>query len=354
MNAQKLLEQLRSGHGWSAEEASEVALAIMEGHLPEEGVREVLTALASKPESDEEVIGFARAMRSKAISFPGPREEGATDLCGTGGAAAPSFNISTVSAFVVAGAGLPVAKHGNASARGPCGSSDLLEALGLPVKTSLPFARTCWERARLVFLHAPLFHPATRLVAPIRRSLKIRTIFNQLGPLTNPAQVRFQVVGCFDREYGRRAARVLPVLGVERGAAVGSDRGEDELSSLGRSWAIPFPGDRIAGRERTSGADLEILPEQLLHGTERAGSLQPRAPTEAAAQARALLEGRGDGALRGAVLLTSGLALKVAGHARDLSEGVQRAREALESGNARAKLESLETIARSSDWGGGL
>ncbi len=160
----------------------------------------LLVALRAKGESVGEIAAFARALRARATPFPGPRAAGAVDLCGSGGATRPSFNVGTVGAFVVRAAGVPVAKHGNRSARGAeggwAGSSDLLEALGLPFLSSREYATASFERERITFLHAPLYHPATRAVIPVRRALGVPTVFNWIGPLTNPAAVRYQLVGC--------------------------------------------------------------------------------------------------------------------------------------------------------------
>ena len=343
--AVRALERLVAHKDLGAEGAEEVAQALIEGSLPPELVGALLTALAAKGESPEELFGFARALRARARHFPGPSGAGAVDLCGTGGARTPSFNVSTVSSFVLSAAGVPVAKHGNFSSRGMCGSTDLLDALGLPVSTSVPFAEACWRDEQLCFLHAPLYHTATKGVAPIRRSLGIRTIFNQLGPLTNPAGVRVQLVGSGSEAYARLAVAVLRKLKVERVLAVHSSGGMDEFSSQDPTWSLRSPGKGVNDL-----AEETFDPKRLLPPSEREGDLSPRMPAEAARLAEEVLQGKGDGAVRGSVLLTAGAVLWLTGKVEDLGAGVSRARRHLEDGSARDKLERLRALARSGPW----
>ncbi|MDE1820769.1 MAG: anthranilate phosphoribosyltransferase [Euryarchaeota archaeon] len=341
------LQHLVQGEDLGPEEAREVAEGLLTGAFPPEVVASLLTALAAKGESPEELYAFSSTLRARARPFPGPAEAGAVDLCGTGGAKTPTFNISTVSAFVLAGAGVPVAKHGNVSARRPCGSSDVLSALGLPVLRSVAFAEASWRKERLCFLHAPLFHAATRSVAPVRKALGLRTIFNQLGPLTNPAGVSTQLVGCFSREYARRVTPVLHRLGVHRSLAVHGKGGMDELSSKGTDWLLRSVE---ASGEGGGATEVSIDPSTLLSPEERRGDLRPRSPGEAAELTRAVLSGEGDGAVRGAVLLTAGAAIWLHGSAPELPSGVALARSALQDGRALDKLQKLQALARSQDW----
>lgn len=308
----------------------------------------LLVALRAKGETPEEIRAFARELRRRSNSFPGPRADGAVDLCGSGGATTPSFNVGTVSAFVVRAAGLPVAKHGNRSARGSqmgyAGSSDLLEALDLPVTTSLDFARESYRRYGLAFLHAPLYHTATSAVMPVRRGLGIPTIFNQLGPLTNPANVPFQVVGCPTPQIAERVADVLPSLGVRSGIAVAGGDGTDEFSAKGDSrcvvWMRGTKNHRI------------VHASDLLEPGDRRGPVAPLPAPEAAEEALRLLAG-GGGARRGSVLLTSGAALWISRHAPNLRSGVAQARLALDSGRAEALLRAMQGLAREHPWGTG-
>ncbi len=307
----------------------------------------LLVALRTKGETGAEIQAFAKELRRRATPFPGPRADGAVDLCGSGGALVPSFNIGTVSAFVVRAAGCPVAKHGNRSARGSqqgyAGSSDLLEALGLPIATSWGFPRESYRRFGLAFLHAPLFHTATSAVMAVRRGLGIPTIFNQLGPLTNPAGVRFQVVGCPTPGQAERVAQVLPALGVRSGLAVASAEGADEFSPRGTSAAVLWTGRRR--RRRT------IRSAEFLESEDRRGPWGPL-PAAAAADETARILAGGGGARRGSVLLTSGAALWVSGRARSLPDGIAQARGALDDGRAEALLHAMQDLARSRSWDG--
>jgi anthranilate phosphoribosyltransferase len=297
----------------------------------------LLVGLAAHGETVEELAAFALEMRRRARPFRLARGDRPVDLCGSGGAPRPSFNVSTVSAFVVAATGASVVKHGNRSARGLCGSSDLLEALGLPVTTSLEFPRVTYRKFRLAFLHAPLFHPATRAVTGARKLLGIPTLFNRLGPLSNPARVPFQVVGVPNVRAAERTAAVLPRLGVRRGLAMTSTEGCDEFSPRGRTTAIVW----AHGRTRR----LSLRPERFLPAEDRMGDWTSLPPPDAAAETERILAG-GGGARRGSVLLTSGAALWVAGHASRFGDGVERARGALDDGRAERLLEQFRSLAR--------
>jgi anthranilate phosphoribosyltransferase len=308
----------------------------------------LLVALRAKGESPAEIEAFAREMRRRAVPFPYARARGAVDLCGSGGARVPSFNIGTVSALVTRAAGLPIAKHGNRSARGNsqgyAGSSDLIEALGLPYLVSRRFAEESFRREGIAFLHAPLYHPATHSVMPVRRALGVPTIFNALGPLTNPARVRCQVVGCTDTEAAERVARILPRLGVTRGLTVVGAGGADEFSPRGVSQLIVWQ-DGIE-RRRTIDAAAYLDPE------DRRGPWGPLPASAAAEETDRILAG-GGGARRGSVLLTSGAALWAGGRAASMRTGVAQAQVALDDGSAAALLERLRTLAGSRQWDGG-
>lgn len=341
----RVLLRLQRGEDLDPELAREVARGFLDGSFPPATMRDLLVELARKGESEEEVYAFASALRESARPFQGPRAAGAVDLCGTGGAPFPTFNISTVSSFVVSGAGAPVAKHGNVSGRGPCGSSDLLEALGLPIRSSIAFAEESWRSERVAFLHAPLYHTATRQVGPVRKEIGGRTVFNLLGPLTNPASVPAQLVGSYSKEYARLAVPLLHRLGVRRVLGVHGLGGTDELTSKEKGWLLHgFPEDPDRGREG------QVEPSRFLSKEDRSGDLRPRPPGEAARLAVDLLNGGGDGAVRGSVLLTSGAALWVQGRAPGLKEGVEMAKAAIQDGTAAGKLHRLQELARSRPW----
>jgi anthranilate phosphoribosyltransferase len=295
----------------------------------------LLLALRARGDRADELVRFAREMRRRAVRFPVPGRDHAVDLCGSGGARRPSFNVSTASAFVVRAAGQRVVKHGNRSRR-VCGSSDVLAALGLPVLTSIGFARASYRRFGIAFLHAPLFHPATRAVAAVRRRLGVPTVFNRLGPLTNPAGVGCQVTGVVDVPTAIATASVLPQLGVRRGIAMTSDEGCDEFSPHGLTTAIVWrPGSR---------RKLRVDPADYLDGEDRRGPWAEMAPTAAAEEVERIFAG-GGGARRGSVLLTSGAALWVAGRAPSLAAGVRRAQLALDSGAADRLLADVRRLA---------
>ncbi|HUZ79019.1 MAG TPA: anthranilate phosphoribosyltransferase [Thermoplasmata archaeon] len=307
----------------------------------------LLAALATRGETSAEIAAFARELQRRSIPFPGPRANRAIDLCGSGGARRPAFNVGTVSSFVVRAAGVPVAKHGNRSLRGArlgyAGSSDLIEALGLPYLTSRAFARESYRREGITFLHAPLFHPAIDAVGPVRRALGIRTLFNQLGPLTNPARVSYQVVGTPDRATARSVASILPRLGVHDGATIVASDATDEFSPTRPSELFLWSGTR---RHR-----LRVDPHRYLDPDDRRGSNGPLPARESAAETERILAG-GGGARRGSILLTSALGLWVRGAAPTLRAGVARATDALDSGNAEALLGRLRELGASRIWAG--
>ena len=317
------------------EARSVVELLIAEGTTDVERAA-VLVALAGRRETAPELSAFARELRRRARPFPVPRSDGAVDVCGSGGAPRPSFNVSTVSAFVVAAAGVPVVKHGNRSARGPCGSSDLLTALGLPVVSDPDFASASYRTFRLAFLHAPLYHPATAAVGPVRRTLGVPTLFNRLGPLVNPADVPFQVVGVPEPALARGTVAALDRLGVVRSLAMTSAEGCDEFSPRGPTVAFSSRAHRVTRHS--------VDPSRFLERAERQGPWGALDPPEAATEASRILAG-GDGARRGSVLLTSGAAIWIAGRASSLADGVDRARGALDSGRAEELLFGLQRLA---------
>ena len=300
----------------------------------------ILAALAARPLDAAELAAFAREMRRRATPFTVPNGDAPIDLCGSGGAPVPSFNVSTVSAFVVAAAGVPVVKHGNRSATGVCGSSDLLEALGLPVTTSVGFAAAAYRAQRLAFLHAPLYHPATKSVAAARRALGVPTIFNRLGPLSNPARVPYQLAGAPSRELARTFAEVLGHLGLRRGLAMTSADGCDEFSPRAPTTTYLF--GRSGRRTRV------VRPEQYLVSAERRGSWASLPPARAAEEAERILHG-GDGARRGAVLLTSGTALWLTGRATTIADGVDAARAAVDRGAAEVAVEAHDAEDRAGE-----
>lgn len=284
---------------------------------------------------------WAEVLRREMRPFPVPSTDQTIDLCGSGGAPVPSFNISTVSALVVASDGIPVIKHGNRSSRGLTGSTDLLEAWGLPVARSRSFARATYRRYRIAFLHAPLFHPAVARVAAARRTLGRRTVFNLMGPLITPARPTYQLVGAPDAESARLLADALRRRGVRRVVGLRSSEGCDEISPQRPTtlwWAL-------GSRPRSA----TLRPETLLEPAERRGAWGALRPRASARAAEALLAGA-HGARRGAVVLTSAAALVLARRSPSLEAGVVRARELIDSGRPKELLGRLRELAAGDEW----
>jgi anthranilate phosphoribosyltransferase len=326
------LAKLARGDRLSEQEAGSAMESIMDGEATPAQIGALLAALALRGETEDEVVGFARAMRARAVPV---RAAGALDTCGTGGDGAGTFNISTVASFVVAACGVTVAKHGNRSSSGSCGSADLLEALGLRIEAPPETAQRCLDEAGWGFLFAPSFHASTRHAVGPRRELGIRTAFNLLGPLTNPARPEFQVVGVPRPELCPFVARCLQRLGVER-AWVVHGSGLDELTLTGPS--------EVAALECGGVRRFVVEPEDA--GLRRS---DPAALLGGGAEASARIAGdvlAGEpGPRRDVVLLNAGAALVVSGRARSLREGVEQAGEAVDRGNAARLLARVKEIA---------
>jgi anthranilate phosphoribosyltransferase len=331
------LRRLARGEDLSESEAHEAMAAVMEGGLSPTLVGAFLLGLRSKGETVDEIVGCARAIRARSAPFPGTRP-GLVDTCGTGGDGAGTFNISTTAAFVAAGAGVPVAKHGNRAVSSDTGSADVLEALGVDVGLDGREATAVLDAAGITFLFAPVFHSAMRHAGPVRRELGVRTIFNLLGPLCNPAGAEAQVVGVFDRTLVRPVAEALGGMGAITPPVVPDLDGLDELTVSGPSAVAEWDGATI--REGT--VDPEVLGLPVRDGRMlRGGSAEANA-----AITRAVLEGSSTDAARDVVLLNAAAALLVAGRAPDLEEGLALARESVRSGEARARLSALVEASR--------
>ena len=304
---------------------------IMDGKASPVQIAALLVALRTRGETVAEIVSAARALRARAETAPlfHPR---AVDTCGTGGDGADTFNISTVAAFVVAGAGVPVAKHGNRAASSRAGSFDVLEALGVHADLPVEAAARVAAEVGIGFFYARRAHPAMRFVAPVRAELGIRTLMNCLGPLLNPVGVRRQLVGVYDRALVEPLARALGELGAERALVVHGGDGLDELTTTAPTHTALWDGESV----QTGSLDAEALglprcrPEDLAGGD----------AVENAAIARALLEGEA-GPRRDVVLLNAAGALLAAGAADDLAAGLASARESLDSGAAGDRLAAL-------------
>jgi anthranilate phosphoribosyltransferase len=304
---------------------------IMDGEATPVGMAALLVALRTKGETVGEIVAAARALRARAVTAvcPDPR---AIDTCGTGGDGAETFNISTVAAFVVAGAGVPVAKHGNRAASSRAGSIDVLEALGVRVDLSVEESARILAEVGIAPFFARRAHPAMRYVAPVRQELGIRTLMNCLGPLLNPVGVRFQLVGVYAAELVEPLAMALGALGSERALVVHGSDGLDELTTTGLSRAALLQEGRVS--------TISIDPAALGIPPTVAGALRGGGVDENAAIVRGVLGGE-TGARRDIVLLNAAAALWVAGAAPRLEEGLALARQSIDSGAARESLERL-------------
>lgn len=326
-----LLKRLVEGQSLTAEASLRAFAAIMAGEVSETRMGAFLTALALREPTVAEITGAARAMRAAMRTVEGPPD--AIDLCGTGGDGHGTLNVSTAASFVVSACGVPVAKHGNRNMSSKSGAADVLEALGVRIDLSPQQAGACLAQTNLCFLFAPAYHPAMKHVAPVRKDLGFRTVFNLLGPLCNPARVRRQLLGVFAERWIEPVAGVLASLGAERAWVVHGRDGMDELTISSASSVVELAG----GKTRR----FEIEPEEI--GLTRAPIEAVRGgdATYNARELQNLLEGRGGDAYRDIVILNSGAALLVAGKADSLAAGVDLAKKALRDGRARVKLEEL-------------
>ena len=339
MNVQKALAQLLDGHDLSRDAARAVMNEIMGGEATPAQIGGFLVALRLKGETADEIAGCAEAMREHVLAVR-PARDDLVDTAGTGGDGASTINISTAAALVAAAAGAGVAKHGNRAVSSASGSADVLEALGF--RLELPPARIerSIDELGFGFLFAPTHHPAMRHAAPVRRELAARTVFNVLGPLTNPAGARAQVVGVYAPALVRTIAEVLAQLGARRAFVVHGADGIDELSPAGPNLVCEVADGGV--RER------EIDPLELGVARCDPDELRGGSPEENAAAIRAVFEGE-NGGRRSAVLLNAAGAIAAAGHAHDLSEGLGLAKEALDSGAAATRLEELIRLSQAAE-----
>jgi len=340
LSLQNIIARLESGNSLSPAEAEAVCEELLSGHLAEDDVVRLLAALRDKGESVDEIVGFATAMRRHAEKiFPHPRvtEDALVDTCGTGGSPRTIFNVSTAAAFVVAGAGVRVAKHGNRSNNSRSGSADVLEALGVRVDLSPEKCGEAIERVGISFLFAQTMHTAMRHAAPARKRLGGHTIFNLLGPLTNPAGASAQVVGVFAAKWVEPLAQALAQLGAKRAFVVHGDDGLGEISLSSETRVSEVRDVRVAS--------YKIAPEDF--GVARAPleSLAGADPAANAAIIRAILSGE-PGPRRDIVVLNAAAALVVAGYSKDFPAGAAAAAKSIDSGAAAAKLRALTAFSQ--------
>ena len=329
------IRKVAAGEVLTQTEAAEAMEAIMTGEATPAQIAALVTALRLRGEREEEVAGFAQTMRRHAVPVALSLDRPAVDTCGTGGDGARTFNISTAAAFVVAGAGVPVAKHGNRAMSSHSGSADVLEALGVRIDLGPEAVARCVQEVGIGFMFAPRFHPAMRHAVPVRREIGIRTVFNILGPLTNPAGVRHQLVGVAMPDLLETVARVLALLGAEHALVVHSADGLDELSlgAPNRVYEVRANGSTTVHQFTLDAAELGLTP--IPSDAVRGGSA-----VENAGLIRRVLQGE-RGPAREITLLNAAAALYAADRASSLGEGLALAARSIDSGAALARLEAL-------------
>jgi anthranilate phosphoribosyltransferase len=331
----RAIDTLASGHDLAQEEAAGVLAEVMAGEASEAQIAAFLIALRTKGETVAELAGLAGTMRALATPVPCTRDD-LVDTAGTGGGRS-TFNVSTTAALIAAGAGCALAKHGNRSATGLSGSADVLEALGARIDLQPDAVARCIDDAGFGFMFAPAHHQATRFVVPVRKELAVRTIFNFLGPLTNPAGARRQLIGVSDPAYLERMAGALARLGVDRALVVSSEDGLDEMSTSASTHVVEVNGNAIE-RYVVAAQDVGLAattPDTITGST-------PQANAETT---RAILEGE-PGPRRDLALLNAGAAIYAAGVSDSLGEGVDAARDAVDSGAALRTTEAYLDLSR--------
>jgi anthranilate phosphoribosyltransferase len=331
-----LLDKLTRHEDLTADEAAAAMREVMEGRAAPAQLAALLAALVMKGERPSEIVGFARTMREHAVKLSRPAGD-VFDTCGTGGDRSGTFNISSAAAIVVAACGVRVAKHGNRSVSSRCGSADVFEQLGVNVGVPPAVVERSLHEAGIAFFFAPTFHPSMRHAAQTRRDLGIRTAFNLLGPLTNPAGAARQIVGVPRAELTELMAHALRMLGTERAWVVHGAEGIDEISIAGYT--------KVAECRDGAVHTFYIHPAEFGVAKSAAGALAGGCAAENAAIIESVLAGA-DGAPRDVVLLNAGAALFVAGAAASVRDGIRRAAEAIDSGSARRTLDAMARVSQ--------
>lgn len=338
MEVNKVISKLVEGSDLTSDEAKEAMKTIMSGNATDAQIGSFLTALRTKGETIDEISACAGVMREFAEKI-NPKVSGTlVDTCGTGGDKIRTFNISTISAFVIAGAGIPIAKHGNRSVTSKAGSADLLEALGVKLDMAPTDVEKAVEEVGIGFMFAPAFHGAMKYAIGPRKEIGIRTVFNILGPLTNPANAQAQVLGVYDPELTEKMAGVLANLGTERALVVHGIGGLDEISTFGETKVSEFKDGAVK--------TYEIKPEDF--GIKRAApeELAGGDPKENADIAINILKNKEKGPMRDIVLLNSAAGIYVGGHADSIADGILLAEGSIDSGAAYEKLSGLVDFSR--------
>jgi anthranilate phosphoribosyltransferase len=333
----KYISKVVDGHDLTEEEAVRSFQIIMKGGATPVQISALLIGLRMKGESIDEIAAAAKVMRLKAEKFNAP--DNSLDTCGTGGDDSGSYNISTAVAFIVAGCGVPVAKHGNKAISSKSGSADVLRMLGVNIDADKEVMEKALNEANICFMMAPKFHTAMRYVAPIRAELGVRTIFNVLGPLSNPANANFQLLGVYSKSLVEPVAWVLKKLGLEKAWVVHGSDGMDEITTTGKSFVAELKDGKVT--------TFEINPEDYGINKATADDLQGSDSNVNAQSLKAVLMNRGVESYKDIVVLNSAAALVVAGVAEDLKQGIVKANESIDSGKANDALMKLCAITNS-------
>lgn len=331
MDIDDYLKILKEKKDLMQEQAEDLLSLLVRGDLENTLIAEVLLALADKGESVDEIVGFASGMRKLMLTVDA--DEGVLDIVGTGGDGSNSINISTISAIVTAACGVKVAKHGNRAASSKCGSADVLEVLGVNINLTPENAKVVLEKVGLVFLFAPQFHPAMKVVGPVRKELKRRTIFNFLGPFLNPARVTRMLLGAANLELARRFLDISKKLNFKHLIIVTSEDGMDEISIAGKTYAFELKDGRVK--------EFMIDPQKLGFAEYLRIDLVGGEPEENAEIVRSILNGGEKGAKKEAVILNSAYGLLISGRVSNVEQGIKMARGVIDSGKALKALENL-------------
>jgi anthranilate phosphoribosyltransferase len=337
----EIIKKLTSFQDLTKEEVNTLFHSLMEGKLTDTQIGAVLTGLKMKGETVDEILEAAKVMREKAVKVPVKDKSKLIDTCGTGGDKVDTFNVSTITAFVIAGAGAKVAKHGNRSVSSKCGSADIMQALGVNIEMSPELAAKALEETGLAFLFAPIYHPAMKNVIKQRRELGIRTIFNILGPLSNPAEAKYQLMGVYDENLVEPLANVLRLLGIEKGYVVHGKEGLDEVSITSETLVGEINGDDIS--------IYTVKPED--YGLKRA-SLEEITGGDVECNLKIaldILEGKEKGAKVDFVALNAAFALSAVQIANSIEEGIEIAKNTIYNGKAYEVLEKLRKLSKGED-----
>ncbi len=332
------IKKVIEGKNLTRQEAALTMDTIMKGEATTSQISAFITALRMKGETIDEITGCAEKMREHAANIY-PQQKNLVDTCGTGGDKSGTINISTISALVVAGAGVPVAKHGNRSVSSKCGSADVLEALGVKVDLEPKKVEECINQVGIGFIFAPKFHAAMKYAMPARKETGIRTVFNILGPLTNPAKASFQVLGVFSSALTEVMAKVLGNLGIKHALVVHGKDGLDEITISDKTKVAELKDGKIK--------TYEIKPEDFGVKKAKLSEILGGAKEKNAKIALEILKAEEKGAKRNVVLMNAAAAIYAAGKAKDLKEGFKLAAEAVDSGTANKKLEELINFSNS-------